>query len=625
MRFLMLCLCLLMMPAAWAEERIHFFHSDIQVHPNGSMTVIETIRVRAEGKKIRRGIYRDFPTTYKTASGRRHKVAFQVVGVRRDGKTEAWHTTRLSNGMRVYFGRSDVFLEPGDYEYQFSYTTNRQIGFFAGHDELYWNVTGNGWDFPISEAGARITLPQTVDAVYGEAYTGPQGAQGSAWRWQALEDGALFSTKAALAPREGLTVVLGWPKGIVREPTQADRLRWLWQDDAGLVTIWLGCLLVGVYFALAWLVVGRDPAAGVVLPEYEPPAGYSPAALRLIRRMAYDEKALSAAMVNLAVQGAVTIKEEDSEYSVVKQDRNINPSHDDEAKFLSSFGSMLKFRQTNHSKVRELLDAHKASLVGQYQRRYYYANRGWFIPGVLLSIAVLAATAWGLFQSYGPEVMIGLFMAAFFTAFAAPFLTQLWRMRQPHRRGTVDWLRLVGAGVPLIFLVGMFVGEDFMQLTSFMPWSVVTGGVVLVGINLLFNYLIKSPTRRGRALLDKIEGFRQYLSLAEGDELKLRYSKPLTPELFEAYLPYAIALDVETAWAERFANELREAGKSPTEYSSHWYDGSDFSGVRGIATSVSGSLAATVSSSSTAPGSSSGGGGGGSSGGGGGGGGGGGW
>lgn len=629
MRKILLTLLLAWSAVGAADERILRFQSDIQIHADGSMTVVETIRVRAEGKKIKRGIYRDFPTTYKTASGRRHKVDFEVVGVRRDGRHESWHSQRLSNGLRVYFGRSNVFLDKGIYEYQFSYKTNRQLGFFDHHDELYWNVTGNGWAFPIDQASATVWLPTPgIEDISGEAYTGRQGDKGMDWRWQALPNGGQFQTSTSLAPYEGLTIVLGWPKGLIAEPTREDLARWLWQDDAGLVIIWLGSLAVLLYYLMVWALVGRDPAAGVILPEYEPPAGYSPAALRLIRRMAYDDKALSAALVSLAVQGKVKLKERDDEYTVRKPDSFAQSTHRDEQKLLDEINNSFHFRKKDHAKIRALLETHESTLTDQYRRKYYYANRGWFIPGVLISIAVAAGTGWGLLKSGGMESMFFLFMACFLTAFASPFLVQLWRMRKAHRRGIGDWLSLIGAGVPLVFLTGMFSAADMAELTNYIPWPIMLGGVTLVVINALFGYLVKAPTRRGRKLLDRVEGFRQYLSLAEGDELKLRYSKPVTPEIFEAYLPYAIALDVETAWSERFADDLRSAGQSPGDYRASWYDGSDFRGVRGIANSVSGAMAASISSASTPPGSSSGssgGGGGGFSGGGGGGGGGGGW
>ena len=151
------------MPAA-AKERILSYDSTIDVSEDGSMTVREAIRVVAEGDRIRRGIYREFPTTYKDRFGNRVVVDFRVTEVTRDGQPESWHREKRANGVRIYAGRSDTLLDPGEYTYTFTYRTDRQIGFFENHDELYWNVTGNGWDFSIDSASATVTLPGQVNA-----------------------------------------------------------------------------------------------------------------------------------------------------------------------------------------------------------------------------------------------------------------------------------------------------------------------------------------------------------------------------------------------------------------------------------------------------------------------------
>jgi uncharacterized membrane protein len=141
---------------------------------------------------------------------------------------------------------------------------------------------------------------------------------------------------------------------------------------------------------------------------------------------------------------------------------------------------------------------------------------------------------------------------------------------------------------------------------------------------IIFSGLLKNRTIEGRALLDKVEGFKLYLSVAEGDELRAAVSENKTIELFEKYLPYAIALDVEQQWAARFQEVISRMGP---DYSPNWYSGSNWNSFRvsSFASGLGNSIAGTISSSSTAPGSSSGSGGGGFSGGGGGGGGGGGW
>ncbi|MFZ4599556.1 MAG: DUF2207 family protein, partial [Terrimicrobiaceae bacterium] len=130
----------------------------------------------------------------------------------------------------------------------------------------------------------------------------------------------------------------------------------------------------------------------------------------------------------------------------------------------------------------------------------------------------------------------------------------------------------------------------------------------------------------GQKIRDHIAGFRQYLAVAEADRLNLENPPERTPELFERFLPYALALDVSQQWAEQFEDVLTASGYEPAWQSDA---GSTVFTPTLFAAGVTGALVGAVASASTAPGSSSGsssgGGGGGSSGGGGGGGGGGGW
>ena len=91
-------------------------------------------------------------------------VPFEVRSVTRHGVGEPSHTKEQANGVRLYIGRADRNLPHGLHRYEIRYRTDWQLGFFADRDELYWNVTGNGWDFPVDEAAAQVFLPGDVPA-----------------------------------------------------------------------------------------------------------------------------------------------------------------------------------------------------------------------------------------------------------------------------------------------------------------------------------------------------------------------------------------------------------------------------------------------------------------------------
>jgi len=627
---LALLLCLMLSDSSTARERILDYHSEITVEQDGSMLVAEHIRVRAEGKKIKRGIYRDFPTRYKDHLKNSYRVKFDLLGVKRDGVREPYHTEARGNGIRIYAGRKDLFLPRGEYSYTITYRTNRQLGFFKEFDELYWNVTGNGWDFPIDHASARVSLPPGIppDSIRVEGYTGLQGSKNQDYTAQVEHDAtATFATTRPLNRHHGLTIVTSWPKGHVTEPSDEQRLSWLVQDNRSTVVGAGGMLLLLLYYLAAWHKVGRDPEAGVIIPLYQPSTGYSPASMRFISRMGYDNKAFSAAIINMAVKGYLEISEgHDGEFTLRKSgNRDVKLAIGEGAIASSLFGdgdTSIVLKQKNHKKIAKALKVHKRSLKGDYEKNYFITNQLYLVPGILLSIAMMAGVIMLLpdAEQSGMAIFMSVWLSIWSIGVYALTMSMIasWR---GNNRGQAVFLTLFS--IP--FIAGEIGGIAALVTQVSIIYTITLAAAL--GINILFDQWLKAPTLAGRRLLDLIDGFRLYLSVAEQDELNFKHPPEKTPELFEQYLPYAIALDVEQQWAERFTLVLNRAMADNSNYHPAWYHGRswDHNNLTGFTDSVGSAMSSAVSSSSSAPGSSSGSGGGGSSGGGGGGGGGGGW
>ncbi|HFB98942.1 MAG TPA: DUF2207 domain-containing protein, partial [Bryobacterales bacterium] len=274
---------------ALAREEILDYESRIRVHRDASLTVTETIRVRAEGRNIRRGIYRDFPLYFRYDDGTKGAVGFKVLEVLRDGRPENWFRKNVRNHARIYIGRKDTYLPHGVHTYTIRYRTTRQIRYFADHDELYWNVTGNFWSFPILKARVHVRLPEGGRILRAALYTGAYGAAGkAAARRLPTSDPREFAaeTTAPLGPREGFTIAISFPKGVVAEPSALEKRLRKFRDNLGYWWLVIGAIGVTGYFLWAWWKVGRDPAPGAVYPRWEPPMGLSPAATAWLEREA---------------------------------------------------------------------------------------------------------------------------------------------------------------------------------------------------------------------------------------------------------------------------------------------------------------------------------------------------
>ena len=552
---------------AFAQERILSYDSTVAVNADGSLDVSETIKVHAEGNDIRRGIYRDFPTRYRDRAGNRVVVDFQPIAVLRDGNAEPWFTERKPNGVRLDTGNDDFLPVPADYTYTLRYRTTRQLGFFADHDELYWNAIGTGWDFPIESASVDVQLPQAVpvDAMRAEAYTGAQGTKGADYVATLPAPGrAHWRLSRPLAPREGMTIVLGFPKGIVTAPTRAQRLRWMLKDNRGVLVALLALLGMCLYALRRWQAVGRDPRPGIVIARYEPPPGYSPAALRFIRKMGGDNRCVTSDLLSLAVAGCLRIERDKhllgDKWSLQRLHPSTQPALSDSQRALLSGlfsgGDTLELEKGNAALLQSAIGAQKKTLEDAYAGRMFQRNFG--------SVGIAALIGVG-------GVVLALLLSG-------------------------------GGGIPLIILVG----------------------VLVVAALIAFAVLVRAPTPEGRKLLDEIAGLKLYLGVAERDELA-RMPGPDAPPLLDAeryqfLLPYAVALEVEEAWTRKFTLAVGAAAAATATAGMAWYHGVGSDNLSSLTSAIGSSLSSQIASASTPPGSSSGGGGGGFSGGGGGGG-----
>lgn len=624
--------------SAFAQtERILDYHSDIEVQPNGGMHVTETIRVIAAGDNIRHGIYRDFPTDYKDRLGNNYRVGFDLIRAMRDGESEDSRTETHGNGIRVYLGSKNSYVDPGEHTYTIEYTTNRQLGFFEDHDELYWNVTGNGWIFTIEHASATVTLPRGISAgrIRAEGYTGLEGSKEHDLTSTVNPDGTVeFRTLHQLGEKEGLTIVVSFPKGFVTEPTATEKAKEFLDDNAPALVGLIGLAVVLLVYLFVWFSVGRDPKRGTIMPLYEPPAGLSPAGIRFLMRMGFDQKTFASAVLDMAVRGYLTITDDDGTYVLQRTKASESVLLPDErviASKLFAERDHIRLENKYHEKIGDALKSLAKSLSATEEKIYFVTNRQYMTPGIVISVCVLLCLV--LLAPNEKKAVAG-FMCLWLSLWSCgvyALVSQVARLwKAPAQDGLHSAATKASAGVmsmfALPFIAGEIVGLGMFAMAVSIPGAFAIAA--LVGVNILFHHLLKAPTMIGRDLMDKVEGFKMYLSAVDGDRLNRMNPPNKTPELFEKYLPYALALDVERAWADQFSSVLAQAARETGgSYSPVWFTGGTLAGLAAgdFASSFSGSFSSAIAASATAPGSSSGSGGGGSSGGGGGGGGGGGW
>jgi len=461
---------------ARAQERILSFDSNVRIGETGALTVTETIEVEVEGRAIRHGILRDFPTEYRDRLGRKVTVPFDVVAVSRDGRPEPWTRYAHDNGVTLRIGSGGVLLPRGRHVYTIVYRTDFQLGFFDDHDELYWNATGNGWTFAIDSATAEVELPFVVPAAQlkAEGWTGYSGSKAQEFVAATRESGASWRTTRALRPREGLTIALSFPKGLIAPPSARRRLdRWL-GDNRGEVAGAAGFALMLAFLFWRWNAAGRDPRKGPLFPRYEAPKGLGPAAVRYVDRMLCDNRCFAAGMLGLAQRGYLTIRETGLGYEISRTGKPVDwlPGEEAIAGMVPAAGSITVGR-TYDPAVEAAAQAHQLLLKQFFGERLFSWNAGSSFAAFGIGAATVLAMY--LLDAALPVVIVSAIVAA---AVLAAMVKPLAAYTPEGRRAEdeVDGLRLylgVAEGDSLARLKQPpRTGEEFAR---FLPYAVALG------------------------------------------------------------------------------------------------------------------------------------------------------
>ncbi len=603
------------------KERILSFHSDIVVDTSSKLTVTETIRVNAMGVEIQRGIFRMIPLT-RTLAGRTVNCKYEVVSVKKNGSAEKYQTKHEDGHLAIYIGDEDIYLQPDVYEYEITYETWRQIGYFDDFDELYWNVTGNEWSFEIEKASAAIYLPDGAKVLQHACYTGFAGSTETNCNSDLPAPGSVTWTASELKEYEGLTIAIGFTKGIVNQPQTPS---WLKTETFGKILGGAGGVLLALMFGL-WFRYGRDHESPTVVPQFDIPDRLSPASMGYIASGIYKNNLLTAALVDMAVKGYIRITEipktgllGKTHYTIEKLKNEGNDLSTEEKGLLQGlfpgYSNSLDLTGKYNSSVATAVSLFMLSITNWNRSMLGKGhNRGLTF---LLFLAISAIYWTGLYLSYQHlfdysklvigAILYGVMAVSFLIFVSAGNFTSGWAWILPLLEvaaGGYIWYQFDGTVDPFTLC--------FLFL------------VVSVTILAIFNYLIRQPEPELLRVRSLIDGFKMYMGAAENQLIRFNNPPKMTPEIFEKYLPYAMVLGVDKIWGAKFESMLLQ---NATEYNHGWYSGNrDMHHFPGsIGESLGSGLTRSLSSASTDSSSSSGSGGGGSSGGGGGGGGGGGW
>jgi len=501
---------------ATRELRIENFHSETIVMPDGTIDVTETIQAHFIGGPWH-GLYRTIPVEYVTPQGLNYALFLDVKHVT-DGTGRA---LKYESSRERHYRKLKIYVPDADNSTQsisIEYSVSDALRFFEDHDELYWNVTGDEWDIPIQSASARIILPEGTTNIRANVFTGAYRSRAQNADVDIAGNGVEVRTRDPLRLHEGLTVAVAFDKGFVQEPTAASRLAIFFRSN------WPLGIPVAAFVAMfyLWWTRGRDPRLRPITAQYEPPNELTPGEVGTLVDNSADMRDITASIVDLAVRGYIAIEEH-------QKDRMLGLMHDKDYNFIvqRDRGSWATLKPHERTLLEGLFTAGTVgdSVSMSSLENHFYTN----LPGIKSNI------------------------------FSSLVADGYYTTRPDSVRSAY-----IAAGVILGFLI-VFGGLKIASSQGTAPLAFIIAGLLTGAIICAFGWFMPAHTEQGARALEGVLGFEDFLVHVESE----RFNRMIkTPEMFEKFLPFAMALGVEKNWSRAFQGILTQPPR--------WYRGSSY-------------------------------------------------
>lgn len=561
MRYIYLSIILLLSSVSIIaqEEKIYTFYSDVTIEESGMIRVKEEIRIFSKGDVFKRGITRSLPLTRRDIQNNRISIGYSVSEVLMNGSPVNYFTEREGGDLIIYVGDRNIFLDPGFYIYEIYYETAGQIGFYEDYDELSWNVNGISGKM-IDSVSSVVRLPTGANIISSHCYTGRFGDKESDCISEINEDGSLTTVVNNLPSNEMLTVSVGFTKGVVNQPAGFETNVFSWFDKNGMAVVSaVFILLLSVYYRITWKKYGVDPPKPVAIPQFSPPDGLSPAAVGMLHKGYFIDDLITASIVNLSVKGYLSIEEiiEKKGLFGIRKDRvfSLTRLKNDYSKLPAEEAVVLRelFYSDDNIRLDGKYDRDVAKMMQNYKKSLNKQFRPVLDEGINIKFHV------------------------------------------------VPWLGFV----LYIIILFYFINNSLMHFEVNRTALFITIPLLSI-LYIIYAIQIVRPGERKLHYRSNIKGLKMYLDVAEEKRMQFFNPPSVTPEKFEELLPYAIALEMEEVWGEKFEKALLSSAVQPEAYQPAWYRGTYVNAAL-FGHALNSTLSNTVSHAATQPSSSGGG------------------
>jgi Predicted membrane protein (DUF2207) len=535
---------------------IQSFDEQVTVQRDSTIDVAENIETEFIGTDWH-GIYRTIPVEYSNPQGFSYKLLIDDVHAT-DGEG---HTLKLEQSREGRYAKFKIYVPHPDNStgtVVLRYRVLDAIRFSSDHDELYWNVTGEEWELPIESASARIELPEGASGVRAVAYTGGL--------WSRAEDADLavegniiqIRARRPLGYREGLTAVVGFDKGLVHEPTAAEEFVLFMRSNWPLFLFPVGTLAVMLW---VWRTRGRDPERDAITVQYEPPDKLTPGECGTLVDNGVAMRDITATLVDLAVKGYLTIEQKDHSgmlglthhrdyiFHLKKPPSEWTDARPHERAMLSGL-----FFDGDSLLTPERLSVAGSASPGIQDSSDSPTGTMTVPPGAAPQSSVALSQLQNRFYRHLPAIRDGIYNALVSDGYYL------------HRPDTVR-AGYIGTGLVLGFMI-IALGNWWAKQSGMSGLTWTLAGLFSGAIICLLGWFMTARTITGARTVAKVLGFEDFLSRVESDRIQRLEN---APELFEKFLPYAMALRVEKKWVQAFSGITLEPPQ--------WYQGPAYVGA----------------------------------------------
>ena len=454
------------------------------------------------------GFFRDLPTSYTDNLNNHYNINLIVESILADNKKTDFTVQPFANGYRIKIGSPSTYVN-GKVNYQIKYQVNRQIGFFENHDELFWNAIGNGFPFIIKKAKVKVILPENFGIQEITAYTGLFGEKNRNYTAHFQGNLAEFQITQPLKPYEGFSVAVAWPKGLIKPPTVYQKIKWFLRDNLSVIFVIMSLLLLAFYYFIVLVKFVIKPFKRSIIPFYSIDNLLPADVGYIINKCRYNNKILACATVDMAVKGYINI---DKKFSNSYKLKLINKLAKE--KVYQEILEKLFDKNFNSGKIvgissNNLIDQKPVRNAQQVLTKY-------------------------LSEQYDKKII---------------------KNHTSHRLFSV-----VFSIISCVLLY--FVATPFITIMAC---------ICFVIMNIWFDHKMRIYTQEGQEILEKILGFKMFLSFTEAQRLKYLSVDTRSPQEYEKFLPYAMALGVEKNWNGQYASLFIKMAKEGHSYVPAWY------------------------------------------------------